>query len=192
MKILFKAALVVVICMSLFSCRTDDDTPPTPLNTDVFFKYSLDNGVTFKEITFYNYDAKFHNKIAPDSDTFAFDIEGSPNFVEKVSGQFFFPSDSFATFLTNPVSTTYPWSYPNYGTNLANASTFFFMDSVSPNPLFISLDSSITCTITEYPSAINDYIAFDFSGNYIDATDPSITGMITGSARLQRGLDRID
>ena len=190
MKIFFKIITLTVIVLLTYSCSSDDD-PTIPINTTEFFKYSLDGGNIFKEIEFYNSSAYYQIDQNTNSinDYFSFSIDVTSSGYENVTGAFYFPVGTFNTFISNPVSTAYNWGVPGYLTNLTTDSTFYFLDGTSPNLLTIDYASEITCTITEYPSNIGEYIAFEFSGTYTDVTT-SATGTITGSARLKRTSDR--
>jgi hypothetical protein len=190
MKLNLKSISLIALVLLVFSCGSDDDSTPTPVNTDVFFKYTL-NGGTEKEVVFYEYSAYFGDATGQATDNFEFNIQGSSNFVENITGAFRFSDGTFSSFVSNPTTTTYLWGYPGTAPNPVNSTALFFFDTISPNVFYPTLDSAITTTITEYPTNVGSYIAFNFTGTYTDANDASNTGTISGSARLKRGDDRL-
>ena len=188
MKTITKLSLLFIV-MFMVACTSDDTITPTPINTDVFFKYTL-NGGAEKEVEFFQYEAYFGDATGQATDNFDFKIQGSSSFLENITGAFRFPDGTFSTFLSNPVSTTYLWGYPGTVPNPTNSTALYFFDTISPNVLYPALDSAITTTITEYPSTVGDYITFNFTGTYSDSSN-NTTGTISGSARLKRGDDRV-
>jgi len=177
---------LIITLFLLINCSNNDTITPT-LNTDEYFKYTLNNGterVFDGNITAYhvqnpspNYQRLFFRASANTSN-------GGSVFVD---GDFIYPN--YNSFITTSLV---PWGL---STVLPITNQFYFSELLSDDgfkfiPHFSYSSSPINCTIVSHATNVGDYLEFTFTGSYTHVTDASITGTITGSARMKRENDR--
>jgi len=170
----------------LGSCTNDDTITPI-LNTDEYFKYTLNNGP--ERVFDQSMTAYLVTNPSPNYQRFFFRASASTanGGSVYVDGDFLF--QNYAAFTS---TTTVPWgSNPTppivtsfYFTELFSADGFRFFPHNEYN------SSPIDCTIVIHALNVGDYLEFTFTGNYTHISDPSITGTITGSGRMKRENDR--
>ena len=185
-KKLLAHLFLLFILLGFSNCSSNDTITPT-LNTDEYFKYTLNNGserVFDQSIT-----AHLVTNPSPNYKRFFFRASASTTNGGSVyvDGDFIF--QNYAAFTS---TITIPW-----GSNPTTPiiTSFYFTELFSDDgfrffPHNEYSSSPIDCTIITHALNIGDYLEFTFTGSYTHITDSTITGTITGSGRMKRENDQ--
>ncbi|SFD51778.1 hypothetical protein SAMN04489722_11145 [Algibacter lectus] len=183
MNSILKSISLAVILLLIYNCSNDDALTSTG-NTDEYFKYTVNNGV---ERVF---DSQAKGWFTSNTNSvyqkffFRAGAETASGSSPIIDGSFTF--QDFSTFTS---TTNFGW-----GVSDGVTSNFYFTDVFAGN-MFISSTTNlpstpIMCTVTAHPVIVGDYIEFTFSGDYIDALDPTIQGYVEGEGRVLREMDQ--
>ncbi|WP_028889335.1 hypothetical protein [Tenacibaculum ovolyticum] len=167
------------------SCSNNDTITPI-LNTDEYFKYTLNNST--ERVFDKNMTAYFVTN--PSTTYKRFYFRASANTTNGssvyVDGNF-----TFFNYASFTAASSIPWGIPStpiatnfYFTELFSEDGFKFFPHNEYN------SSPINCTIITHAFNVGEYLEFTFTGNYTHITDPSITGTITGTGRMKRESDQ--
>lgn len=184
MKQIIKLCLTSML-LFLMACSSNNPIPIVTGNTQEFFKYTVNNQ---PERIFDSY-ASGHFVASPTNDPYKrFFFRASSQETQAgsliVDGDFTF--QDWSVFMS---STNYNWGVSDgvtanfYFTELTPGNMFFSHPIVLPN-------NPVNCVVTVHPLNVGDYIEFTFSGDYLDASDTSIQGTVSGEGRIKRKADQ--
>jgi len=183
MNSILKSISLAVILLLIYNCSNDDALTSTG-NTDEYFKYTINNGT---ERVFDSYAKGWFTSNANSVYQKFFFRAGA----ETASGSspILDGSFSFQDFTAFTSTTNFSW-----GVSDGVTGKFYFTDFFAEQPFISSTtnlpSAPILCTVTMHPVNIGDYIEFTFSGDYIDALDPTIQGYVEGEGRVLREMDQ--
>lgn len=184
MKSIIQISFILVVVLVTYNCENDDNIATPTNNTDEYFRYTLDGN----ERIFEGFMNAYY-VVNPDPNYQKFTFRAGANTTNGgsiyVDGDFTFPM--YSNFIN---ATNIPWGFTDttntkfYFSELNSDDGFSFI----PDPNYTV--SIIDCTVTQHAPSVGDYLEFNFSGTYALATNTSVTGTISGSARMLRDANQ--